>query len=58
MPRSWGREIGGMLRGKGTAGGSLKRRPGLEIGCCANDDDDDGDDDDDDLFAVSEIPVL
>jgi hypothetical protein len=41
MPGSWGREIGGMLQGTGTAGGSFKRRPWLRMGCCANDDDDD-----------------
>jgi hypothetical protein len=49
MPGSWGREIGGMLQGTGTAGRSFKRRPGLIMGCCADDDDDD-DDDDDSLF--------
>jgi hypothetical protein len=38
--RKLGREIGGMLRGTGTAGGSFKRRPWLKMGCCANDDDD------------------
>ena len=41
MPGSWGREIGEMLPGTGIAGGSLKRRPWLRMGCCANDDDDD-----------------
>jgi hypothetical protein len=34
-----GGEIGEMLQGKGTAGGSFKRRPWLRMGCCANDDD-------------------
>jgi hypothetical protein len=47
MRGSWGREIGGMLQGTGTAGRSLKRRPWLRMGCCANDDDDNDDDDDD-----------
>ena len=49
MPRSWGREIGGMLQGIGTAGGNFKRRFWLKTGCNANDDDDDDDDDDDGL---------
>jgi hypothetical protein len=44
MPGSWEREIGGMMRGTETAGGSFKRRPWLRMGCCANDDDDDDDD--------------
>jgi hypothetical protein len=48
MPGSWGREIGGMLQGTETAGGSFKRRPWLRMGCCADDDDDDDDDNDDD----------
>ena len=43
MPGSWGGEIGGMLQGRGRAGRSLKRRPGLRMGCCADDDDDDDD---------------
>jgi hypothetical protein len=43
MPGSWGREIGGMLQGTGTAGRSFKRRPWLKMGCCADDDDDDDD---------------
>jgi hypothetical protein len=38
---SWGREIGGMLKGTGTAGRSFKRRPWLRMGCCADDDDND-----------------
>jgi hypothetical protein len=42
MPGSWRREIGGMLQGTGTAGGSFERR--LNMGCCADDDDDDDDD--------------
>jgi hypothetical protein len=33
-----------MLQGTGTAGRSLKRRPWLRMGCCANHDDDDDDD--------------
>jgi hypothetical protein len=41
MPRSWGREIGGVLQGTATAGGSFKGRPWLKMGCCADDDDDD-----------------
>ena len=40
MPRSWGREIGGMLQGIGTAGGSFKRRLWLKTGCNGSDDDD------------------
>ena len=51
MPESWGREIGGMLRGTGIAGRSFKRRHWLRKSCCANDDDDD--DDDDDVFAAN-----
>ena len=49
MPGNWGGEIGGMLQGRGTAGGSFERRPGLKMGCCAYDDDDDDDDDDDEI---------
>ena len=41
MPGNWGREIGGMLQGIGTAGRSFRRRPWLKRGCA--DDDDDGD---------------
>jgi len=48
MLRSWGREIGEMLQGIGTARRSFWRSPWLERGCCANDDDDD---DDDDLYS-------
>jgi len=38
MPGSWGREIGGMVQGIGTAGRSFWRKPWLKRGCCANDD--------------------
>ena len=41
MPGSWGKEIGGMLQGTETAGGSFNRRSWLKMGCCADDDDDD-----------------
>ena len=43
MPGSWGRGIGGMLQGIGTAGRHFWRRPWLKRGFCANDDDDDDD---------------
>ena len=39
LPGSWGREIGGMVQGIGTAGRSFWRRPWLKRGCCANGDD-------------------
>ena len=40
MSGIWGRKIGEVLQGIGTAGRSLWRRPWLKSGCCANDDDD------------------
>ena len=58
MPGSWGREIGGMLQGIGTAGRSFWRRPWLKGGCCANDDDDDDDDDDDSIGWSSGVRIL
>ena len=47
MPRSWEKEIGGMLQGMGIAGRSFKRTLWLKTSCNVDDDDDDDYDDND-----------
>jgi len=44
MPRSWGKDIGGVLQEIGTDGRSFWGKPWLIVGYCANYDDDDDDD--------------